>query len=90
MARVYSWDGIVPVIDASAFVHPEAVVIGDVIVGPGVYVGPCAGISAASSCTRDRTYRKPAWFIPFPARMSWSRNPAMSATARSCTAAISA
>ena len=42
MPRVYSWDGIVPVIDPSAFVHPEAVVIGDVIVGPGVYVGPCA------------------------------------------------
>ena len=42
MARIYSWDGIVPVIDPSAFVHPEAVVIGDVIVGPGVYVGPCA------------------------------------------------
>ena len=42
MARVYSWDGIVPVIDPAAFVHPEAVVIGDVIVGAGVYVGPCA------------------------------------------------
>lgn len=42
MARVYSWDGIVPVIDPGAFVHPEAVVIGDVIVGAGVYVGPCA------------------------------------------------
>jgi hypothetical protein len=42
MAKIYSWDGIVPVIDPSAFVHPEAVVIGDVIIGPGVYVGPCA------------------------------------------------
>ena len=42
MARVYSWDGIVPVIDPAAFVHPEAVVIGDVIVGAGCYVGPCA------------------------------------------------
>lgn len=42
MARVYSYDGIVPVIDSGAFVHPEAVVIGDVIVGAGVYVGPCA------------------------------------------------
>ena len=42
MAKVYSWDGIVPVIDPAAFVHPEAVVIGDVILGPGVYVGPCA------------------------------------------------
>ncbi len=42
MPRVYSWDGIVPVIDPGAFVHPEAVVIGDVIVAAGVYVGPCA------------------------------------------------
>ncbi|MFT4176456.1 MAG: transferase hexapeptide repeat family protein [Luteolibacter sp.] len=42
MARVYSYDGVVPVIDPGAFVHPEAVVIGDVIVGAGVYVGPCA------------------------------------------------
>ncbi|MGN7868455.1 acyltransferase [Paracoccus sp. 22332] len=42
MAKVYSWDGIVPVIDPAAFVHPEAVVIGDVIVAAGVYVGPCA------------------------------------------------
>lgn len=30
--RVYSWDGIVPVIDPAAFVHPEAVVIGDVLI----------------------------------------------------------
>lgn len=42
MACVYAYDGIVPVIDPAAFVHPEAVVIGDVIVGAGVYVGPCA------------------------------------------------
>ena len=37
---IWSWDGIVPVIDPTAFVHPDATVIGDVIVGPGVYVGP--------------------------------------------------
>ena len=42
MARVYSYDGIVPAIDPAAYVHPEAVVIGDVIIGPMVYVGPCA------------------------------------------------
>ena len=40
--RIYSWDGIVPVIDPTAFVHPEAVVIGDVIIGPACYVGPGA------------------------------------------------
>ena len=42
MSRIYSYDGIVPAIDPAAFVHPEAVVIGDVIIGPTVYVGPCA------------------------------------------------
>ena len=42
MVRVYSYDGLIPVIDPAAFVHPEAVVIGDVIIGPMVYVGPGA------------------------------------------------
>lgn len=42
--RVYAIDGIVPVVDPSAFVHPTAVLIGDVIVGPGCYVGPCASL----------------------------------------------
>lgn len=37
---IWSWDGIVPVIDPDAFVHPDATVLGDVIIGPGVYVGP--------------------------------------------------
>jgi phenylacetic acid degradation protein len=41
---VYAIDGLVPVIDPSAFVHPSAVLIGDVIVGPGCYVGPCASL----------------------------------------------
>ena len=40
----YSIDGVVPVVDASAYVHPSAVLIGDVYVGPGCYVGPCASL----------------------------------------------
>jgi phenylacetic acid degradation protein len=40
----YSIDGVVPVVDPSAFVHPTAVLIGDVIVGPNCYVGPCASL----------------------------------------------
>jgi len=44
MANVYTIDGITPVIDPSAFVHPTAVLIGDVIVGPGCYVGPGASL----------------------------------------------
>ena len=42
MAHVYAWDGIVPVIDPSAYVHDAATVVGDVIVGAGCYVGPGA------------------------------------------------
>jgi len=40
----YAIDGLVPVVDPTAFVHPTAVVIGDVLIGPGVYVGPCASL----------------------------------------------
>ena len=40
----YSLDGLVPVVDPSSFVHPQAVLIGDVIVGPRCYVGPCASL----------------------------------------------
>jgi phenylacetic acid degradation protein len=42
--RVYAIDGIVPVVDPTAYVHPSAVLIGDVIVGPECYVGPCASL----------------------------------------------
>jgi phenylacetic acid degradation protein len=40
----YAIDGIVPVVDPTAYVHPSAVLIGDVIVGPRCYVGPCASL----------------------------------------------
>ena len=42
MVDVYEIDGLVPVVDPTAFVHPTAVLIGDVIIGPGCYVGPSA------------------------------------------------
>ena len=42
MPKVYAIDGITPVVHPSAFVHPSAVLIGDVIVGARAYVGPCA------------------------------------------------
>ena len=38
--KVYAIGGVTPVIDPSAFVHPTAVLIGDVIIGPRCYVGP--------------------------------------------------
>ena len=44
MTRVYSFDGITPVVHPTAFVHPSAVLIGDVIVGQGVFIGPCASL----------------------------------------------
>jgi phenylacetic acid degradation protein len=40
----YAIDGLVPVVDPTAFVHPTAVLIGDVIVGARAYVGPCASL----------------------------------------------
>ena len=42
--KVYSIDGVTPVIHPLAFVHPEAVLIGDVIVEEGCYIGPCASL----------------------------------------------
>ena len=40
----YAIDGLVPVIDPTAYVHPTAVLIGDVIVGARCYVGPLASL----------------------------------------------
>ncbi len=40
MENVYAIDGITPVVEPSAFVHPTAVVIGDVVIGKNCYVGP--------------------------------------------------
>ena len=41
---VYAIEGVTPVVDPAAFVHPTAVLIGDVIVGPDCYVGPLASL----------------------------------------------
>ena len=41
---VYAINGVTPVVDRTAFVHPSAVLVGDVIVGAGCYVGPCASL----------------------------------------------
>ncbi len=40
----YAIDGLLPVVDPSAHVHPSAVLIGDVWIGAGVYIGPCASL----------------------------------------------
>ncbi len=44
MGRIYEIDEVRPVIDASSFVHPDAVIIGDVIIGANCYIGPCASL----------------------------------------------
>jgi phenylacetic acid degradation protein len=44
MAKVYSIEGVVPVIHPEAFVHPTAVLIGDAVVAAGCYVGPGASM----------------------------------------------
>jgi carbonic anhydrase/acetyltransferase-like protein (isoleucine patch superfamily) len=41
---IYSFNGFVPVVHPSAFIHPQACVMGNVIIGQNVYVGPCAAI----------------------------------------------
>jgi phenylacetic acid degradation protein len=40
----YEIEGVRPIVDPSAFVHPDAVLIGDVTVGAGCYVGPGASL----------------------------------------------
>jgi phenylacetic acid degradation protein len=42
--KVYEINGVRPVVHPSAYVHPSAVLIGDVIVGPRCYIGPLASL----------------------------------------------
>ncbi len=48
---VYQIDGLTPVVPEESYVHPTAVLIGDVILGKGVTLArmpACAGILAVS------------------------------------------
>lgn len=54
---IYSFQGFIPVIHESAFVHPQAAVTGNVVIGKDVYIGPGAalrgdwgGIEIADGC----------------------------------------
>ncbi|MBK8879549.1 MAG: transferase hexapeptide repeat family protein [Haliscomenobacter sp.] len=40
----YAFKGFLPVVHESAFVHPQAVVTGNVIIGKDVYIGPGAAL----------------------------------------------
>jgi phenylacetic acid degradation protein len=42
--NVFAFEGFIPVIHESAFIHPNATVTGNVVIGRDVYVGPGAAI----------------------------------------------
>ena len=44
MSNIFEFEGFRPVIHESAFIHPNATVVGNVIIGRDVYVGPGAAI----------------------------------------------
>lgn len=41
---IYAFKGYIPVVHPSSFVHPQAVVTGNVIIGKHVYIGPGAAL----------------------------------------------
>lgn len=41
---IYAFKEWIPVVHETAFVHPQAAVTGNVIIGKNVYIGPCAAI----------------------------------------------
>lgn len=44
MANIFEFNGFKPVIHASAFIHPNATITGNVHIGKDVYIGPGAAI----------------------------------------------
>ena len=44
MSNIFAFDGFIPVVHESAFVHPNATVTGNVTIGRDVYVGPGAAL----------------------------------------------
>lgn len=44
--QCYAIDGVIPVVSPKAYVHPTAVLIGDVVIEEGVYIGPFASLRA--------------------------------------------
>jgi phenylacetic acid degradation protein len=41
---IYSFKGFIPVVHESSFIHPQAAVTGNVIIGKNVYIGPGAAL----------------------------------------------
>jgi phenylacetic acid degradation protein len=44
MSNIFEFNGYKPVVKASSFIHPNATVTGNVIIGENVYIGPGAAI----------------------------------------------
>lgn len=44
LLMIYSFKGFIPVVHPSSFVHPQACVTGNVVIGKNVYIGPGAAI----------------------------------------------
>src|SRR6478736_1891680 len=42
----YSFKDFVPVVHESSFVHPQAAITGNVVIGKNCYIGPCAALRA--------------------------------------------
>ncbi len=55
---IYQIDGLTPVVPEESYVHPTAVLIGDVILGKGVYVGPNASLRGDFRAHRGQRRRQ--------------------------------
>lgn len=44
MANIFEFKGFIPVVHESAYVHPNATITGNVVIGKDVYIGPGAAI----------------------------------------------
>lgn len=87
---VYAIDGVTPVVDPTAYVHPSAVLIGDVWVAANCYIGPFASLRGDFGRIEVRAganVQDSCVMHGFPARTRSSRRTATSATVPSFTVA---
>ena len=61
--RAYAIDGIRPRHRPTAYVHPSAVLIGDVIIGPGLLRRPCASLRGDFGRLILEARRQPAGYL---------------------------
>ncbi|BDI34623.1 hypothetical protein EsCd1HHP049_00048 [Escherichia sp. HH154_1D] len=83
----YAFEGLIPVVHPTAFVHPSAVLIGDVIVGAGVYIGPLASLRGdygRLTCKREPIFRMVALCMATATLTPSLGKTAISGTEQSC------